>query len=286
MIHRFPTPTPPRLTIEFRSGSIDIRSDDVDETTIELRGRRDNEATNRLIAETTIEQRGDDIVVLVPKRSGGIFGRSTDLLLSVTAPRSTALAIESGSADITAEGDFGTTDIDTGSGDMGIGHIAGSARLRSGSGDVRVDTIDSDVDVSSGSGDVQLGSVGGSVTAQTGSGDIRLGSGGKALEVKTGSGDVRVGDAPDWVSAKTGSGDVSIDSVRRGEVSARTASGDIRAGVPAGTPAWLDVRTISGRVSSDLQATDEPSGGEDSVRLQLESVSGDIALVKLGGDGQ
>jgi hypothetical protein len=281
VIHRFPTPTPPLLTIEFRSGTIAIRTDDVDETTVELRGRRDNEATNDLIGATTIEQRGDEIVVLVPKRSGGFFGRPTDLQLTVTAPRSTALAIQSGSADVTAEGDFGTSNVATGSGDVTIGHVAGSARLRSGSGDVRVETIDGDVDVNNGSGDVQLGEVRGSAAAQTGSGDVRLGSGGTAFEVKTGSGDVSVGDAPDRVSAKSGSGDVRIDSVRRGQVSARTASGDIRAGIHAGTAAWLDVRTVSGRVSSDLQAADEPTGGQDRVRLQLESVSGDIELVKV-----
>jgi DUF4097 and DUF4098 domain-containing protein YvlB len=286
MIHRFPTPTPPRLTIEFRSGVIAIRTDDVGDTTVELRGRRDNETLSQLIEQTTIEQRGDEIVVLVPKRLGGLFGRSTDLFLTVTAPRSTALAIQSGSADITAEGDYGMSTVDTGSGDVTIGHICGSARLRSGTGDVRVEKIDDDVDVSSGSGDVQLGTVLGAVAAQTGSGDVRLKSGGKALEVKTGSGDVSVGDAPEWVSAKTGSGDVNIDSVRKGEIRARTASGDIRAGVRAGTAAWLEVRTVSGRVSSDLQAAGEPSGDEDQVRLELESVSGDIELVKLGREGQ
>jgi DUF4097 and DUF4098 domain-containing protein YvlB len=281
MIHRFPTPTPPRLTIEFRSGSVVIRTDEVDETTVELRGRRDDEATRQLIAETTIEQRGDEIVVLLPKRSGGIFGRSLELHLTVTAPRSTALAIETGSADVTAHGDFGVSSITAGSGDVTVGHIAESARLRSGSGDIRVEKIDGDVDVTTGSGDVHLGAVTGSVSAQTGSGDVRLGSGGAVLDVKTGSGDIAVGDAPDQISAKTGSGDVNIDSVRRGDVRARTASGDIRAGVRTGTAAWLDVRTISGRVSSDLDASDEPGGDEDRVRLRLETVSGDIELVKV-----
>src|SRR5262245_31033499 len=281
MIHRFPTPTPPRLTIEFRSGSIAIRTDDVEETTVELRGRRENEATKQLIAETTIEQRGDEIVVLVPKRGGGIFGRSTDLYLTVTTPRSTALEVQSGSADITADGDYGTSRIDTGSGDVTVGHIAGSARLRSGSGDVRIAAIDGDVDISAGSGDVEFGAVRGSVAVQTGSGDFKLKAGGKSLEVKSGSGDISVGDAPESVSAKTASGDVSIELVRRGEVHARTASGDIRAGVPAGTAAWLDVRTISGRVSSDLNTADEPTAGEDQVRLHLESVSGDVELVKV-----
>src|SRR5262245_587339 len=98
MNHRFATPTPPRLRIEFRSGSILVRTDDVDETTVELRGRRDDGASRHLIAETTIEQRGDEIVVLVPKRAGGFFARSPELELVVSSPRLTALAVESGSA--------------------------------------------------------------------------------------------------------------------------------------------------------------------------------------------
>ena len=281
MIHRFPTPKPPRLRIEFRSGSIVIRTDDVGETTVELRGRRDNDATTQLIADTTIEQRGDEIVVLVPKRSGGIFSRPHDLDLLITAPHLTALAIESGSADITANGDFGTTNIQTGSGDVAVGHVTDSLKLRSGSGDVRVERIDGDADITTGSADVQLGEVGGAASVTTGSGDVRLGSGGTAIDVKTGSGDVTVGEAPAKLSAKTGSGDVSIDSVRHGEIRARTASGDVRAGVRAGTAAWLDVRTISGRVSSNLESSAEPGAGEDRVRLQLETVSGDIDLVRV-----
>jgi DUF4097 and DUF4098 domain-containing protein YvlB len=284
MNHRFATPTPPRLRIEFRAGSILVRTDDVEETTVDLRGRRDNEATRNLIAETTIEQRGNEIVVLVPKRAGGLFGRSPELELEVSSPRLTALAIESGSADITGEGDFATSSVVTGAGDLTIDHIAGSARVRSGSGDVRVEAIDGDADVTAGSADVELRAVGGALSVTTGSGDLRLGEGGTALDVKSGSGDISVQLAPERLSAKTGSGDVSIDSVRRGEITARTASGDIRAGVRAGTAAWLDVRTISGRVSSDLDAAGEPTGDEDRVRLRLETVSGDIELVRVAGD--
>ena len=264
MSHRFATPNPPRLRIEFRSGSIDIRTEDVGETTVELRGRRDNDATNRLIAETTVEQRGDDIVVLVPRRSGGVFSRPHDLDLTITTPAQTALAIDAGSADISARGDFGTSSVQTGSGDITIGHIADSLKIRSGSGDVRVDRIDGDAKLTTGSADIHLGELGGAVSVTTGSGDITVGSAGAELDVKTGSGDVRV------------------DSVRRGEIKARTASGDVRAGVCDGTAAWLDVSTISGRVSSDLEASTEPGHEDDRVRLQLETVSGDIELVRVG----
>ena len=263
MSHRFATPNPPRVRIEFRSGSIDVRTEDVGETTVELRGRRDNDAATRLIAETTVAQRGDEIVILVPKRAGGIFGRSHDLDLTITAPALTALAIDSGAADITARGDFGTATVQTGSGDVTIGHIADAIKIRSGSGDIRVDRIDGDAHITTGSADIQLGEVGGAGSVTTGSGDISVGSAGAELDVKTGS------------------GDVSIDSVRHGEIKARTASGDVRAGVCAGTAAWLDVRTISGRVSSDLEASTEPGRDENRVRLQLETVSGDIELVRV-----
>jgi DUF4097 and DUF4098 domain-containing protein YvlB len=282
MIHRFATPTPPRLRIEFRSGAISIRTDDVDETTVELVGRRDDDATARLIAETLIEQRGDTIVVLVPRRSGGIFSRPHDLDLTIRAPRRAALAIESATADLSAHGEFGTSSVQSGTGDVTIDHITETARVRAGSGDIRIETIDGDADITAGSGDVHLGRVGGTVSVTTGSGDVRLGAGGVALDVKTGSGDVRVDVAPTQVSAKTGSGDLRIESVRRGEIRARTASGDIWAGVPTGTAAWLDVRTVTGRVSSELDQSGDPADDEDRVRLQLETVTGDIDLVRIG----
>jgi hypothetical protein len=280
MVHRFPTPIPPRLTVEFRSGSVTVRTEDTDETTVDLHGKRDDDATRRLIAETTIAQRGDEVVVLVPKRKG-LLGRSPDLVLAVTAPKLTTLAIESGSADVSVLGEVASSSITTGSGDIAVGHVAGSLRMSSGSGDVRAERIDGDAEVTTGSGDIGLEVVGGSASASSGSGNVRIGTGGVSLEVKTGSGDVEVGTAPHRISAKTGSGHVQIDSVRGGDVTARTASGDIRAGVLDGIAAWLDVRTVTGRVSSELAAAPEPGGDDDRVRLQLETVTGDIELTRV-----
>jgi len=282
MEHRFPTPTPPRLTIVFRAGEIVVRTEDVDQTTVDLRGFRDDAATDRLIADTTIDQRRDEVRVVVPKRAG-LLARSPELSLTVTAPHGTALAIESGSADIAVHGEVGTSSVVTGSGDVVIGHVVGPLRMRSGSGDVRVEQIDGDADVTAGSGDVELEAVGGKASASTGSGDIRIGTAGASLDVKTGSGDVDVGTAPTQVNVTAASGHVRIDSVRSGEIKARTASGDIRTGVRSGSAAWLDVRTVTGRVSSDLAAAAEPAGDEERVRLQLETVTGDIDLVRVEG---
>ncbi len=98
-MHRFTTPTPPRLAVELRAGSLDVRTDDVTETTVELAGPADT------VAATVVEQRGDEIAVIAPRHLGGLFGRGGDLRVTVVAPSRTALAIQTGSGDVTARGD-------------------------------------------------------------------------------------------------------------------------------------------------------------------------------------
>jgi DUF4097 and DUF4098 domain-containing protein YvlB len=278
-MHRFPTPTPPRLVVEFRAGSILVEAADVTETTVDLRGRNGNDASEA-VAATVIEQHGGDIVVRVPERLR-LLSRTPPLDLRVVAPHSTALELQSGSATITARGTFGTTAISSGSGDVTIETIDDSARVRTGSGRIGIGSVSGDLDVRSGSGGVEIDSVEGSVNAQSGSGDLRLRRGGVALHIKTGSGDVSLGDAPLGVRATTGSGDVRIETATRGDVHVRAGSGDLHVGVPSGTSAWLDVHTISGRLSSELHSVAAPEGDEEQVRLRLQTASGDIELVRV-----
>jgi DUF4097 and DUF4098 domain-containing protein YvlB len=278
-MHRFATPTPPRLLVEFRAGSILVETADVAETTVDLRDRNGGDSSGA-VAATVIEQRGRDIVVLVPDRLRRLFN-TPQLDLHVVAPLATELDLRSGSATITARGTFGTTSITSGSGVVAIETIEDSARVRTGSGYVRIDTVTGDLQLRSGSGGMEIGSVEGSIDAQTGSGDLRLGHGGAALRVKSGSGDVSVGDAPEDVRATTGSGDVRIETAARGDVHVRAASGDLHVGVPSGTAAWVDVRTISGRLSSELESAVGPQGDDERVRLRLETASGDIELVRV-----
>ena len=86
-MHRFDTSHPPHLHVEVRSGTLDHRH---------RRRRRDDrrppadghdsKASRDAVAATDVEQRGDDIVVVVPKRLGSMIGRSCDLALTVTSP--------------------------------------------------------------------------------------------------------------------------------------------------------------------------------------------------------
>lgn len=275
----FHTPRPPRLTVEFRAGTITVHTEDVQETTLELTGSSDQQ-TQALIADTVIDQRGEDVLVLVPKRTLGLFGSQPDLRLDVTAPHGTRLNVKTASADLNARGRYGESRLTSGSGDVSVEHLTGSAQVRSGSGDVHIGTADDDLTLGAGSGDVHLGEVHGSVTVQTGSGDVGVDSVAGSLRAQTGSGDVQVGRAADDVRAQTGSGDVSLGHVSRGRVKAQAASGDLHIGVADGTPAWLDVRTVTGGVTNDLEASEPVGGGEEYVRLDLKTVSGDIEIVR------
>jgi DUF4097 and DUF4098 domain-containing protein YvlB len=280
-MHRFSTPTPPRLTIEFRAGDISIDTQDMAETTVALRGRGDDDATATLVEETVIEQRGDDVVILVPKRTLGLFGSNPELVLDITAPHGSRLNVRSASADLSARGTYGESRVASGSGQISIESLTGSAQLRSGSGDVHVDATAADLTVGTGSGDIEVGSAKAALTVQSGSGDVVIESVAGALKAQTGSGDIEVRRAEDDVKAQTGSGDVAVNRVSGGRVHARAASGDVHVGVADGTPAWLDVKTVTGGVSNDLEAGGPVGAGEQYVRLDLKTVSGDIDIVRV-----
>ena len=261
-MHRFNTPVPPRLAIDVHAGIVTIETAESTETTIDLQPRHDSANARELIAASTIEQRGEDIVVRVPRRHRARFGRGTEVALTITTPTGSRLSIETGSADVVANGQFATTTVATGSGDVELGEITDALRLRSGSGDIRVRAVAGDLDAQTGSGDVRIDSLTGAGSVQSGSGDITVGDCGRALRVKTGSGDVAVGAAPE-------------------DLRVSTASGDIRAAVRQGTAAWLDVRSIAGRITSALESGDGPAAGEQQARLDLETVSGDIDLLRV-----
>ena len=63
-----------------------------------------------------------------------------------------------------------------------------------------------------------------------------------------------------------------------GRLTAKTASGDVRIGVVAGTPVWTDVRTASGRLTSTLPRTGEPAADQPYLEVRATTASGDVTL--------
>ena len=279
-MNTFTTTKPPRLSVDVKAGTVSIETVDGTETTVDVTPLDDHDVTLDALLATTIDQRGDEVIVHVPGRFS-VLGRSPKLAVAITAPHDARLAVKTGSADVVATGRFGTSVVRSGSGDMTLGEFTDSLRVDAGSGDVRVEAVSKDIVAKTGSGDVDIVDIEGDASITSGSGDIVVGGANRGLVAKTGSGNITVGSAPPDLRITTASGDIRIDVIVEGEVRAKAASGDIHAGVQRGTAAWLDVHTVSGRVSSVLDAADEPASDDRKVRLQLSTVSGDIELARV-----
>ena len=137
--------------------------------------------------------------------------------------------------------------------------------------------VDEALVVTTGSGDVDVDHSGRSATLTAGSGDISIGElAGEAI-TKTGSGDVEVGRLDGALLTKTGSGSLTVRRASSGSVRASGASGDITIGIEEGTAAWLDVSTLSGRVSRS-SASPTPPPGQQPVEITAHTVSGNLRV--------
>jgi len=269
----FETHEPVDLTVETGKGTVDVFCTDTTESTVVIEGRDSD--------EVEVRQDGPRISVIAPRHRGGFFGGDAELFVRVTVPTDSNVAVKTGSADVSLEGDAGNTMVKSGSGDVRIATSRGPSLIETGSGDIQVDHAQAELRIKSGSGDVQLGHGGGVVTVSTGSGDVKIGQSDSSAVVKTGSGDLRVGEAHDDVSLATGSGDFVIDHAHRGRLTAKGASGDVRVAIPAGTPVWTDLTTVSGAIRSSLEGAGQPSEGQDHIELRAKTVSGDIVLTQI-----
>lgn len=268
--HRFETHAPVDLYVEIGKGSVSITCADTTESTVSIEGSG--------AEEVSVEQRGDELHVLEPHRSG-LF-RDTSLRVEVVVPLRSNPAIKTGSADVRISGPAGHAQLRTGSGDIAMDDAAGQLLVETGSGDVDAGDVQGDVRVKSGSGDIALGAVSGDLRVSTGSGDVRVAASYGESTVKTGSGDLHVLAQHGALSLTTGSGDLLVDRVDRGQVGVKGASGDVKIGVVAGVPVWTDISTVSGSIRSELRGGGQPQDGQDHVEVRAKTVSGDIALVE------
>lgn len=266
----FDTPGPASLYVEIGSGSLTVRTDDVATTTVDVLGR---DAEN-----VTVEQRGEQIVVLGPPRRGGFLTGNGDLTVTVVAPHDSRIATRLGSADLVARGRLGEAAVKAGSGDVAIQRVDGEASVETGSGDVRLGEVTGDLVLKSGSGGVTVDRLGAAASLSTGSGDIRVGVSENGVQLKSGSGDAHVVESHGDIALSTASGDITVERAHRGELRASNVSGDITLGVPGGIPVWTDVSTVTGSVTSTLVGAGEPTEGQDFVALHAKSVSGDVHL--------
>jgi DUF4097 and DUF4098 domain-containing protein YvlB len=269
MEYTFTTPEPTTVYVEFGSGALVVEAADVAETKVEVTGDR--------AEEVVVEQRGHQIGVVAPKRTG-FFSRGNGLRIAVSLPTDSELVTKLGSADINAIGRLGWVKLQSGSGDITLEEVSAEAAVKTGSGDIRVSSVSGAAELQTGSGDVEVDQVAGPTEVKTGSGDITIGHAASPLALKSGSGSLTVRSAAGDTVLSTASGDVRVGTFPSGQLTAKNASGDIRVGIPAGVPVWTDVTSVTGRIRSNLESTGAPGEGQDYVELRANTVSGDVTL--------
>lgn len=268
--HTFTTESPVDLYVEIGKGSVEVHTAHASETTVLVSGSHAD--------EVTVTHDGDAVQVIGPKGRLGFLGGDLHVNLDITVPHDSRATVRTGSADVALHGTLAACRVRSGSGDVRIDALAGPGTVETGSGDVRISTASADLRIKSGSGDIRVERVDAAATLSTGSGDVSIGATSAPVAVKSGSGDVVVTEARDDVALSTGSGDLVVGTAHRGRFTIKGASGDVRLGIPAGTPVWTDITTISGRISSDLQGTGEPAEGQDHVEVRAKTASGSVAL--------
>lgn len=135
--------------------------------------------------------------------------------------------------------------------------------VRSLSGDVEILDRVGALDIQTASGDVEVNACDGDVVASTASGDVALSGCSQSLRVRTASGTIKIETDP-----------------RGGEISARSASGDISLRYDEDFDAHVSWTTISGSVDCDAKrsGTREALLGSGLTPVKLSTSSGDIEI--------
>lgn len=274
----FETTGPVALKVEVFIGDITVTAhadQGQTSTTVRLVPRGKNGA--ELAEKFTVEQHGNDVVVLAPKKDGffGFLKGSVDV--EVAVPQGSSFDGKSGSGDISGRGYLGDVVVGTGSGDISVDEVA-DVELKSGSGDLTVRVARGTTKARTGSGDVSVEVCHGRSDLSSGSGDLQIRRAEAELRAKTGSGDIQIDASAADLELITGTGDVALKGVHGGDVSAKTGTGDVLVGVAQGVAAYLDLNTVTGDVKIDLEEADGPGDADAQTRLRITSGSGDIRV--------
>ena len=235
------------FSIQLRSGDVRLRG--VDGDTVVVLERRGRDLDDAF--EIAVAAGSVSLRELRGDQRGFRGGRGGEL--DVALPRGATVVVE------------------TSSGDLEVDGLTGDQRYRSASGDLRMRSVAGGIVIQGVSGDVNVVAVAdAAVTLNTVSGDVELRAGTlRTLSVATTSGDLKV------AGRLAGRGPFSIETV----------SGDLLL-APAGDLS-IDMRTVSGDLSSDVGGRIESSRGRRSVSigtggptLAVRTMSGDVEVVR------
>jgi hypothetical protein len=275
----FDTPEPVEIHIDIAMGDVRIVAADRRDAVVDVHPSDASDDEDRKAAELTRVHHADGhLIVKGPKLRSWLSrrgGGSVDVTLEV--PAGSGLHGAAGSADFACDGTLGDVRVRTGVGHVRLDGVA-SLSVKSGTGDITVDHATGSVEITTASGDVRLREVEGSAVVKNSNGDTWIGVAGGDLRVNSANGAIVVDLARGTTVAKSANGDVRLREVARGSVVLETAMGDVEVGIREGTAAHLDVSAVAGHVLNDLEASTDPGGAGQRVKIRARTTMGDIAI--------
>jgi DUF4097 and DUF4098 domain-containing protein YvlB len=256
--HRFPGTEPVSVHLSVDRGSVDLIATDTDETVVEIASRHDDE-----VYRVDFSEAGRHLTIEPVRR----WRSHPRVAITVRMPTGSSVEAQTASAHVEARGPLAEAQVRTASGSIALDHVEGS------------------VDVQTASGGIRVGSTGGTLRFTSASGSLRADHVGGDCEARTASGSITIGTAAGDVAAKSVSGSVKVGEARAGTLDLHATSGSIGVGVRRGTLVWLDVASVSGRVTSTLVDEAEPGTGESPLNVHAHSVSGSIQIASVGTPG-
>lgn len=276
----FETPEPISISVELGVGDVRIEAIDRADTSVDVRPSDPKERADVTAAEQThVEHASGHLLVKgpsgrrqwMPRRGAG----SIDVVIGV--PAGSQVHIETGVAAVHGRGRIGDCRIKVGIGDVRLDET-GPLDLRTGAGAVTVGRVVGKTEIGTGSGAVEIGRIDGTAAVKNSNGDTWIGEVTGEARVSAANGSIAVDRTHAGVVAKTANGSVRLGEVVHGAAVAQSAFGDVEVGVRDGVAAWLDLHTKFGEVRSDLDASEDPGTGQDTVEVHASTSYGDIVV--------
>jgi DUF4097 and DUF4098 domain-containing protein YvlB len=247
-------------------------------TVVEVTPTDPNKPNDVKFAQTTqVTCTHGKLLIRGPKlRSMLTKGGAVDI--TVELPTGSSLVVETGLVHVHTEGQLGDCDVNTAAGEVVVDHV-GRLRVKNASGTVRAETVDGDLDVNTATSTLRIGHVGGSANIKNSTGTTVLGDVTGDITVKGASGEVTIDRAERDVTVKTATGGIRLREVVRGTVAVEAAAGEVEIGIRRGSVAWLDLKSVAGRVRNSMdQNAAAPTAGEEKVEVRARLVAGDILV--------
>ena len=174
------------LTINSDSGPIEVSTWDRDEVRVRIRNADD--------FDVSLEQVGNDVVVVAESERRGIFGFvRSNIRFDVNVPNVFDLDLGTGGGAIEVGALTGDVRVDTSGGAITIGRVTGNVLADTSGGRIEIDDVEGDVTADTSGGRITIGNVTGDASADTSGGHIEIGDVGGDMVANTSGGKFTVG---------------------------------------------------------------------------------------------